>query len=192
MLFLKSLTFILWNMALGSLLLFFVDWFLFNLKRRKCLGIHVPLTPGFIVRKREWIFDKVRDILHDYLEQADDKFRRNGYLAKWERIVRDAIYDKTIFVDEWRFLPAKWKDKIRNMIADSGKDIISKILRKTVPHLIETWRIEHRIDDYDEQFNSEFLRKYWRKYVFKYIFIAFLIINFLIGISNLIWFLIIA
>lgn len=191
MFFLKSLTFIPWNIAIGILLLYLLDWFLFNLKSRKCFGIHIPLTPGFVVRKREWIFDKVRDILHDYLEQAEDKLRKHGYLAKWEKIIRDSVFEKTIFVAEWKLMPGKWKEKIRNFMADSVKGIVSRILRQMVPRFIEQWRIEHRIDDYDEQFNAEFLRKFWRKYVFKYMLWAFLIINFLIGINNLIWFLII-
>jgi hypothetical protein len=143
-------------------------------------------------QQTEWVFNKARDILHDYLEQAEDKLRKNGYLAKWERLVRDTVYDKTNFVDEWMFLPRKWKDKIHDLIANSVKDIVSKILRRTVPHFVEQWRIEHRIDEFDEQFNAEFLRKYWRKYVLKYMLYAFLAINFLIGITNLIWFLIIA
>jgi len=192
MIFLKSLTFILWNMAIGTIIVLKVDWLLFNLKRRKFLGIHIPFTPGFVVSKREWVFNKARDILHDYLEQAEDKLRKNGYLAKWERLVRDTVYDKTNFVDEWMFLPRKWKDKIHDLIANSVKDIVSKILRRTVPHFVEQWRIEHRIDEFDEQFNAEFLRKYWRKYVLKYMLYAILAINFLIGITNLIWFLIIA
>lgn len=191
MLFLKSLSFILWNMALGTLILLILDWFLFNLRHRKLFGMHIPLTPGFVIRKREWLFDKVRDILQDYLEQAEDKLRRSGYIAKWERLIRDAVFDKCTFIDDWKLLPKKWKDKIRNFLADSVKDIASKILRRTIPHFIETWRIEHRIDDYDEQFNAEFLRFYWRKYVLKYLCYAFLVLNFLIGISNLIWFLII-
>jgi len=191
MIFLKSLTFILWNIALGTLIILKVDWLLFNLKRRRFLGIHIPFTPGFVVRKREWVFNKVRDILHDYLEQAEDKLRKNGYLAKWEKLVRDTIYAKTAFVDDWKLMPGKWKEKIHNMIADSVRDIVSKILRRTVPHFIEQWRLEHRIDDIDEQFSAEFLRKYWRKYVLKYVLLAFLVINFLVGISNLIWFLII-
>ena len=179
-------------MAIGTLILLKIDWLLFNLKRRRFLGIHIPFTPGFVVRKREWLFNKARDILHDYLEQAEDKLRKNGYLAKWEKLVRETVYAKTNFVDEWKFLPRKWKDKIHDLIADSVKDIVSKILRRTVPHFVEQWRVEHRIDEFDEQFNAEYLRKYWRKYVLKYMLYAFLAINFLIGITNLIWFLIIA
>lgn len=177
-------------MALGTLLLYSLDWFLFNLKRRYCFKMHVPLTPGFIVKKREWLFNKVKDILHDYLEQAENKQDKSGYLSKWERMVRRFVYGKAEFVMNWPLLPKKLKEKIRNMLADSVKEIASKLLRRIVPHMLEQWRVEHRIDDFDEQFDALFLRKYWRKYVLKYLLWFFWAINFLIGIMNMIWFLI--
>lgn len=190
MIALKSISFIIWNMLLGTLLLYSVDWFLFNKKRRHFLGMHIPLTPGFVVRKREWLFNKARDLLHDYLEQAENKQDKSGYLSKWEQKVRDVVYEKAEFVNGWPLLPQKLKDKIRNLLADSVKEIASKILRRTVPHLIEQWRVEHRIDEFDAKFDVAFLKKYWRKYVFKYSLWFFWAINFLIGIMNMIWFLI--
>jgi hypothetical protein len=177
-------------MLLGTLLLYSVDWFLFNKKRRHFLGMHIPLTPGFVVRMREWLFNKARDLLHDYLEQAENKQDKSGYLSKWEQKVRDVVYEKAEFVNGWPLLPQKLKDKIRNLLADSVKEIASKILRRTVPHLIEQWRVEHRIDEFDAKFDVAFLKKYWRKYVFKYSLWFFWAINFLIGIMNMIWFLI--
>lgn len=190
MIALKSLSFILWNMALGTLLLYSLDWFLFNLKSRRFLGMHIPLTPGFIVKKREWVFNKVRDLLQDYLEQAENKQDKSGYLAKWEQKIRNFVYDKAVFVNSWPLIPQKLKDKIRNLIADSVKEIASKLLRRTVPHMLEQLRVEHRIDDFDEQFDVLFLRKYWRKYGLKYLMWLFWAINFLVGIMNMIWFLI--
>ncbi len=177
-------------MALGTLLLYSLDWFLFNLKSRRFLGMHIPLTPGFIVKKREWVFNKVRDLLQDYLEQAENKQDKSGYLAKWEQKIRNFVYDKAVFVNSWPLIPQKLKDKIRNLIADSVKEIASKLLRRTVPHMLEQLRVEHRIDDFDEQFDVLFLRKYWRKYGLKYLMWLFWAINFLVGIMNMIWFLI--
>ncbi len=188
--FLKSLTFIPWNILLGTLLLLFVNWFLFNRKARRILGIRIPLTPGFLVRKREWVFNKARDLLHDYLNQAEDLMNKHGYLAKWEKLVHDAVFEKTAFIDDWKFLPRSLKQKIHDMLASAAKDIASRVLRKLVPHFIEQWRIEHRIDEFDEKFSIEFFYGYYRKYVFKPVFYAFLAINFIIGLMNMIWYLI--
>lgn len=101
-------------MLLGTLLLYSVDWFLFNKKRRHFLGMHIPLTPGFVVRMREWLFNKARDLLHDYLEQAENKQDKSGYLSKWEQKVRDVVYEKAEFVNGWPLLPQN--SKIRSAI----------------------------------------------------------------------------
>lgn len=192
MLFLKSLLFIVWNIVLGSLLLFKIKWFLFNRKQRRFLGIKIPFTPGFLVRKREWLFNKARDILEDYLKQAENKGIKSGYLRKWEEQVWHAVWDQTGFIDEWILLPQGLKQKIHNAVASAVRDIASKVLRKMVPHFIEQWRIEHRIDEYDEQFSIDFFYKYFRQYVYKPLLLAFLAINLIIGILNMILFLILA
>lgn len=190
MIFLKSLMFILWNVAIGLSLVYLLKWFLFNARPRKIFGWKIPLTPGFLVRKRDWLFSKARDLLHDYLRQAESAVNKNGYLARWEKMIYDVIWEKTSFIDEWAFLPGSFKSKIHAKLSDMAKGIASSILRKTVPHLIEEWRIEHRIDEYDFQFSIEFFYGYFRKYVYKPLLLTFLAINFLIGLSNMILYLI--
>jgi len=190
MIFLKSLTFIVWNIALGLSIVYLLKWFLFNAKARYIFGKRIPLTPGFLVAKREWLFSKAREILHDYLEQASNP-DRNGYLKKWLKQIHGYLWEKTSFVDEWPFLPAKFKASIRNKIVDAFVNIASNLLRKTVPRLVEQLRVEHRIDDFDFQFSIEFFYGYFRKYVYKPLLIAFAALNLLIGIMNMILFLII-
>jgi hypothetical protein len=192
MIFLKSLLFIVWNISFGLLLIYTIKWFLFNPKPRRFLGIRNPLTPGFLVRKRDWLFNKARDILHDYLDQAANPSRVNGYLHNLEEQIRDKAREQTSFVDDWYFLPHSLKEKIREGVANAVRGIASKILRKTVPHFIEQWRIECRIDEYDDQFNMEFFYKYFRKYVYVPLLKIVAAINLLIGILNMILFLILA
>lgn len=191
MIFLKSLLFIVWNIALGLSIVYLLKWFLFNAKARYIFGKRIPLTPGFLVAKREWLFSKARDILHDYLEQAADT-DRNGYLKKWLMQIHSFLWEKTSFVDDWRFIPAKFRDSIRHKIVDAFVNIASNVLRKTVPRLVEQLRVEHRIDDFDFQFSIDFFYGYFRKYVYKPLLIAFAALNLLIGIMNMILFLIIA
>jgi hypothetical protein len=189
MIVLKALSFIVWNILLGLSLVELFNWFLFNRKARIIFGWHLPLTPGFLVRKRDWLFTKAKDILHDYLEQAGDYARKNGYLAKWENLVRDMVFEKTSFVNDWPLLPRSLKDKIHAQMADLGKNLASSILRKLVPSLIEQFRIEHKIEDFDEQFNIEFFYGYFHKYVYKPMIYAFMALNFLIGLTNMILYL---
>jgi len=167
-------------------------WLLFNAKARYIFGKRIPLTPGFLVAKREWLFSKARDLLHDYLEQAANPTRSNGYLNKWIKQIRMFLWEKTDFVQQWRILPTKLKDNIRNKIVDAFTNLAVNLLRKTVPRMIEQLRVEHRIDDYDYQFSVEFFYGYFRRYVYKPMIYTFIALNFVIGVMNMILFLVIA
>ena len=191
MIFLKSLTFILLNIALGTLLVLLLNWLLFNRKARYIFGKKIPLTPGFFVAKREWVFDKARDLLHDYLDQATHPYIKDGYLYGWIKKVHQYLWEKTSFVDDWRFLPGKFKQTIRNKITDAFTAIAENLLRKTVPKLVDSLRIEHRIDEYDIQFSVDFFYGYFKRYVYKPMLLIFAGINLLVGIMNMVWFLII-
>jgi len=191
MIFLKSLTFILWNIALGTLLVLLLNWLLFNRKAKYIFGKKIPLTPGFFVAKRDWLFDKARSILNDYLDQAAHPYIKDGYLYGWIKKVRQYLWEKTSFVEEWHFLPAKLKLLVRNKIVDAFTAIAESILRKTVPRLVERLQIEHRIDEFDIQFSVDFFYSYFKRYVYKPMLLIFAGLNLLIGIMNMVWFLII-
>lgn len=180
-----------WNIALGLSLVVLFKWLLFNAKARYIFGKRIPFTPGFLVAKREWLFSKARDILHDYLDQAANTKDREGYLFKWLKMIKQWLWEKTEFVEEWKLLPGKLKESIRNKIVDAFSNLAANLLRKTVPRLIEQLRVEHRIDDYDFQFSIEFFYGYFRRYVYKPLIWAFLALNFIIGVMNMILFLII-
>jgi len=191
MILLKSLTFILWNIALGTLLVLLLNWLLFNRKAKYIFGKKIPLTPGFFVAKRDWLFDKARSILNDYLDQAAHPYIKDGYLYGWIKKVRQYLWEKTSFVEEWHFLPAKLKLLVRNKIVDAFTAIAESILRKTVPRMVERLQIEHRIDEFDIQFSVDFFYSYFKRYVYKPMLLIFAGLNLLIGIMNMVWFLII-
>ncbi len=192
MLFLKSLLFIVLNVGTGLLLIYFAKWFLFNPRQRKFFGVRNPLTPGFLVRKRDWLFNKARDLLHDFLDQAGNTDARSGYLFDLEEQVRHMVWEQTSFVDDWPLLPRGFKEKIRNTASNAVRGIIGKILRKFLPHLLEQMRIEHRIDEYDDQFDLNFFYNYFRKYLYVPLLKIVGGINLVFGIMNMILFLILA
>ena len=191
MLFLKSLTFILWNVMIGWSILYLVRWFLFNSKPRFFFRRRIPLTPGFIVRKREWVFNFVRDTLNNYIEQTHNENSKQGYIAAWEKKVKDLAWRKTIFVLQWRFLPHSFREKIRDFQAGLAQKLASTFLRSMVPRLIERFRIEYYIDKFDVQFGIDVIYDFFKRYIYRPVWYVFLALNLLIGIFNMIWFLII-
>ncbi len=192
MIFLKSLLFIVWNVAIGIGFVLLVRWLLFNQKTRFVFGLHIPLTPGLLVQKRDWVFNKARALLHDYLDQADRLMESYGYLYKWEKMVFDGVMQKARFMDGWFLLPGSWKQKLKESVAKAARDIARKFLRKFVPKMLEQLQVEKRIDGFDEQFSSRVLRQYYNQYVHKYLMYFFIAINILVGITNMILYWIIA
>lgn len=192
MIFLKSLLFIVWNVAIGVSLVYLFNWLLFNRKARYIFNWRIPLTPGFLVSKRDWLFTKAKDILHDYLNQATDYARKNGYLAKWEQAIRDIVFEKVSFIEDWPLIPRSIKLQIKGRLAEAAKGIASSLLRKLVPHMIEQWRVEHMIEDFDEKFSIEFFYGYFKQYVYKPLIYIFMGLNFLIGVTNMILYLLLS
>jgi len=126
------------------------------------------------------------------LEQAGNPQANTGYLYNLEEQIQQKVWEQTSFVDDWPLLPGGLKESIRNTVSNAVRGIASKILRKTVPHFLEQWRIEHRIDEYDEQFNLEFFYKYFRQYLYVPLLKIVAGINLVFGIFNMILFLILA
>ncbi|MEN6445637.1 MAG: hypothetical protein ABFC98_06275 [Candidatus Cloacimonas sp.] len=191
MIFLKSLTFILWNIVLGCILLFLLRWLLFNRQAKYIFGKKIPFTPGFLVAKRDWLFKKVRELVHDYLNQASNPYNKNGYLYGWIEKVRQFIREKTNFVESWVFIPSKLRMLIWDKLTDALTGIVEKLLRKTIPKLVEQLQVEHRIDELDIQLSIDFFYGYFKQYVYKPLLIGFTVLNLIIGILNMVWFLII-
>jgi uncharacterized membrane protein YheB (UPF0754 family) len=173
---------------LGVSIVFVVRWVLFNLKARFIFRAHIPLTPGVVIKKRDWIFDKVRSILHDYLAQAENIKHPNGYLKRWEKLIFETAWEKAEFIEGWKLLPKSIKEKIHAWVAQLARDLASKLLRQFIPKLAEQLRIEQHIDDFDAKYSNEVIRQYYNRYVHKYLLYFFLGINLIIGFLNMILF----
>ncbi len=189
MLFLKSLTFILWNIALGWAILYLIKWFLFNRKPVFFFKRRFFLTPGFIVRKREWLFSYMRDFLHNYLEQAESHNHKDGYLTHWENKVHDFVWYKLKFLARAKYLPFSLGDKLRVFLSGLIKVLAKHFLRKVVPQLMEKFRLEFYIDKLDLRLSMDVAYYYYQRYIYRTLWYIFLALNILIGINNLIWYL---
>jgi len=178
------------NIALAMFLAYLSKWVLFNPKPKKFLGWHIPLTPGFIVSKRNQIFAKIYDTLQDYLNQAENPDLREGYLYEWEEQVRLSALEQVSFIDKVPLLPAGCKSKIKNAMANSAKNTVSFILRRTVPQLMEKFQLEHKLEQLDAKISSEVIYGYFREYIYKPLLIAAAVAGLLIGIINMVLYLI--
>jgi hypothetical protein len=185
---LKGLLFIVCNMLVAFILVYAFKLFLFKSKPFRFFGKTIPITQGFIVRKRNWILSKLRYLLNDYLNQARDELYPDGYLKQWERSFHEAAMDKIYNMEELSFLPKSWRDKVSNLAANVLLKLVKQFLRNLVPFLIEKYHLHSYIDILDKTLDIDMLVQYYNKYVNKPLMYFFLAISFLIGVGNMILF----
>jgi hypothetical protein len=190
--FLKGLLFIICNMGVAFVLVYTVKLILFKPKPFKFFGKEIPITQGYIVRKRNWLLNKLRYLLNDYLNQAGDEAYPDGYLKEWEKNIYDAVNEKIYGMEEISFLPKSWRDKLSNLAAKAVLGLVKQFLRKFVPFLITTYNLHSYIDLIDRKLDIDILIRYFNKYFYRPVLYFFLAISFLIGVGNMILFWILA
>lgn len=185
---LKGFVFVLCNMLTAFLVVYAVKMVLFKKKPFSFFGKKLPITQGFIVRKRNWVLNKLRFILNDYLTQAREADYPDGYIKRWEQMVYDAVLGKILDMQELSFLPHAWRQKIGNLVANAILGLVKQFLRKFVPFLVEKYQVHSYIDLLDRKLDVEVLISYFNRYVYKPILLFFLAVSFLIGLGNMILF----
>jgi hypothetical protein len=183
----KVLTILAVNIGFGLFVAELLRFFLINQWKRKLVIGSFPLTPGFIIRKRQWVLDKAYELLSDYLDQAEGN--KDGYLAKWELKVYNFIYENMAFIEKLSLLPESYRIKIRHFSGNIAKGIAGKLLCSFVPHLIEKYKIENKIDLLATKIEVEVIIDYYNRYVHEYLTKFNLIFFSIIGLVNVITFL---
>jgi len=191
MIIIKPLIFIFANILVGFLFIFTLKAFLFFPRKEKRVhGRKIPLTPGFIHKKKKWLIDKLHSILHKYL--ADAKSEREGTrISQWELKVFKAVYDKLKPISEFKFLPRKIKENIRHFLSTMVYEIVKQFLRSFVPYLMDRYNLKQYIDLLNVKLNVKVIEEYFNKYVYRFLLIFTLAFCFLIGLGNMIIYLII-
>lgn len=191
MTFLKSLLFIIYNVAIAYFIVYAIKFVLFRPRKPKLLfGKKMPLTPGLIPKYRNLVMQKIKLTLHDYL-QACHNYSQNNMISDWEDEIYEKVWQRLASLEEIKYLPAFIKKKLRHSIALLVFEITRGFLRSFVPFLIQKLDVKHYITLLDEKISLEILEEYYNKYIYKYMLIVVLSFYFLIGIANMILYLII-
>ncbi len=186
----KALLVILLNIIIPVTILFLIKQFLFYPKAIYFRGKRLIGTPGFIYRKKEWLINKLETIFHKFLFDCENEEDPNSFVSKWETKIYKAVWEKTEGIDQFRFIPKKFKTEIRSMIASLVYELVKQFFRSFIPYLIEKYQLEKYIDLVNQKLDIDTVAFYFRKYVYKYIMLFLLAFYGLIGIFNMIIFLI--
>ncbi len=191
MIFLKALSFLVFNLLLGFLFVNLIRALLFSPKKKWYIsGKHVPYTPGFLHRKHDQLISIIRGGYRDYLESCKSD-SRDSMISKWENKAFRTAWNKLEMIEGIFFLPGVIKEKIRYFFAMIYYEIVKQFFRSFIPYLMEKYRVEKYVDLFEEQLDMKIIVGYYNRYIHRYLLIFFSAMCFLIGIINMIWFLII-
>jgi len=191
MVFLKSLIFLVYNILAGLMIPVIIRTFLLFPSEEKRIGERkIPLTPGFLYRKRDLLISKLKDTLRNYLNDCKND-SKDSTVNVWENRVFSNVWEKLEPISEVNFLPKVIKENIRYIIALTAYEIAKQFFRTFIPFLLEKFKAHKLINIIEEKLNMKIIAEYYDKFVFKYMIIFFLIINLIIGFGNMILYLII-
>ncbi len=191
MIFLKGLTFILFNALPGFLIPFGLKMLLFHPREKKWLfGKPVPLTPGLAPRYKVQLIDKLEALLSEYLHDchSEDPASR---ISKWEKEAYGKAWDKLALIDKAQILTQHMKDGLRHSLALIVFEAVKQFFRSFVPFLMERYEVEKYIDLVDEKLDLATIETYYRRYIYKYMLYFFLAVSALIGVANMLYYIII-
>ncbi len=191
MIILRAFAFIFFNVLAGYIFVFLLKAFLFIPKKEIYLFRRkLPFTPAFIYRKKKWLLRKLNLFLDQYLADTKD-FSDRSRITKWESKIYENILEKMISNDKLSWLPNKISQKIYSLFATLGYEIVKQFFRNFVPYLIEHYNLESIIDLIDQKLDIEVIISYFNQYIYKYLMIFTLGFCFMVGLGNMLIFLIV-
>ena len=190
LLVLKAFILLIANMGVGFLWAWLVMAFLFLPKRRLYLfGWPVPFTPGFLWRKKDWLFEQANHYVDDYLRAAMDEGDTESIVCEWENKVWQAGWDKLEALEQHDKIPRQVGQMLRRFIAQLAYEVARQGLRNFIPYLVEHYNARSWLDLACEKLDVGVVMRYANQYVFKYLYYFMLGLCFLIGLFNVIVFL---
>ena len=191
MIFLKALLIFLLNFLLVYPFAYIIRAFFFHPHEKKYLfKRHVPFTPALLYRWKNWIFDKIRGYLNEFFRECEDSDYK-GRIREFEEKVYNATWEKIEVVHKLRYVPGFIKRQIQIIVSQIAYQFVSYFIRTFIPYLIEEYGLESYVDILEIKLDIKVLEGYYNRYFNKLIFYASLPLFFLLGIYNMLIYLII-
>jgi len=94
-------------------------------------------------------------------------------------------------IDKAQILTQHMKDGLRHSLALIVFEAVKQFFRSFVPFLMERYEVEKYIDLVDEKLDLATIETYYRRYIYKYMLYFFLAVSALIGVANMLYYIII-
>ncbi|MCF7793643.1 MAG: hypothetical protein K9M95_07500 [Candidatus Cloacimonetes bacterium] len=192
MAFLKPVFIILWNMLPGFLVTYLIKQALFfpDKEKRFPNGKKVPLTPGFAYKAKNYLIHRITRLVQDFINDSRNNDSESR-ISKWENDMFHKAWNKFEPIENIKILPHKWKENIRFFFASIIYQLTKQFLRSFVPYLMEHYEVEKYIELIDKKIDMDIIKHYYERYIYRYVMYVVLAIGFVVGLWNVIIYLIV-
>ena len=191
MVVLKSIIILLLNVILAYGFVWLVKLLLVvPLHKKHFRNKHIPLTPGLLIKLRNKWYKKISNYYYEYMKNAENSDERESVIAKWEEKVYHKCWNKVEFIDNIPLLTENMRTNVKHWISLLGYEMAKQFLRSFIPFVFEKFNTNEKLLTLDNATSPKIIQQYYNKFVHKYLIIFFLIVSSIVGIINMIFFLI--
>ncbi|MCD4828348.1 MAG: hypothetical protein K8R90_02815 [Candidatus Cloacimonetes bacterium] len=187
MIALKALILLLANIGIGCFYVWLIMAFLFLPRRRlRVFGKLVPFTPGYLWRKKVWLFHLVNRYIDDFLYAAVNEEDTESVVCAWEQRAWKATWERLATLEQSGKIPAPVARGLRRFISQLAYELTRQALRNLVPYLMEHYKARSWLDLAEQKLDVAVVMAYAQRYVFKYLYLFMLALCGLIGLFNVV------
>ncbi len=185
--FLKSILLLICNIIIPVGIVYLIRLLLvFPQEEKFFKGKKIPLTPGFVIKYRNILFNRINKEVNDYQTAVKTEDDLSTIISKWEHKAYSKGWKFFKKIDSIRFLPKLWRTNIRRFLSSFFFEIARQFLRKFVPFLAEKYKVKTYIYKAEMTVSKEAIIEFYDKYILKYSIYVFGGIALLIGFFNMI------
>jgi len=189
----KSLIILGVNIAFGYIICIFFHGFFFYHRKVILFGKYpVPFTPGLVYRKKEQLIHYLYSLIDNYFEYVKRDYRERNTLNEYEHRVYHELFPIITDFCERDWIPGFLEDKLHDFLSRMLWAIIRKFSRSILPTLLREWDIYTKLDIVDLKLDVSKIRQIFDDYFYQY-FMWFNIVFFaIVGVLNMVMFMILS
>ena len=192
-LILKALLVLLVNTGFGYLISTCFHFFFFNPRKIVLFKrYHLPLTPGLVYRKKKHLMDYLHKLVNDYFEYANRDYREKNILSEYENRVFIELFPLVCNFFERGWIPEFLQGYLHEFIQKTLWTAIRKFSRTILPRFLCDWHIYTKLDLLDLKLDVKFIESYFNEYFYKYFLYFNIFFLSIVGVLNMVMFLILA
>jgi hypothetical protein len=189
---LKALIILCVNIGFGFLISYCFHFYLFHPRKVYIGKYHLPLTPGLTYRKKQKLLDYLKNLIDDYFRFARQDPRVRNFLSDYEHKIYHEVFPLIYDFCDRDWIPEFFEDKVRELASQGTWFIIRKFSRSILPKMLDEWQIYTKLDLLDLKLDIKMLEDYFDEYFYKWFKLFNMVFLGIVGILNMVMFLILA